>query len=503
MDVPNESSGQRRPHAISTLAARLMRRLRNIGDLERQGRSLDADSTLGDTDSGPKRPNVLRKSSRSARSLSAGILNIQIAHDCLQSGPAQISPKGTGLASQYLSTGVQANLPSPAAPVSRSSSSTMSDAESTSASSSSSDYWPPLEDYGGHYPKLTFENKLDVGEWALPSGMATEAVSHASGQPSPLATFPHFTQLPVELRLKIWRLHLTRPRIVRVSTLDFVKKIHFTTNSLGNRSSNIQWYTTNKLPLLARVSQEARRETLSFYRIHLSAGMARRTFSFGPVYLNPEWDIILLNCSHEGTPMDILLNDIMAYDSRGIGAIHLASYCDPGLWDNTPLPGCADIVASAANLRSYTEVIYAGWSSRVDVFPILRLGQGYLQESIEVSQDKFKSFMRQTQRDNVYWSKSNRLRDRLSKVFGPQLAADLTVQSLYTRSVVTPRSKPAAVSLATERKGAGLIIWDKERAPKEDVSSGGEGCLSPVNGGEEEDEEQEKGGGRFLYFSCN
>ncbi|KXJ93444.1 hypothetical protein Micbo1qcDRAFT_174502 [Microdochium bolleyi] len=488
------------------MAAKLMRRLRNLGELEGERRSLDSDSTLADKDSRPRRPTVLKKSSRTARSLSAGILNIQIVHDCLQSSSTQASPKETRLISQYSNTGVQANLPSPNQTGRRDSSSTVSDAASTSASSSSSDYWPPLEDYNGHYPKLNFDSKIDVGEWTLPSGAPPEVVSHVAGELYPLDTFHLFTQLPVELRLKIWRLHLARPRIVRVSTLDFVKKIHFTPNSLGNQASNIQWYTTNRLPLLARVSQEARRETLNFYRIHLSAGMARRAFSFGPVYLNPEWDIILLNCSHEGTPMDILLNDIMAYDPRGIGAIHLASYCDPGLWDGTPLPGCAEMKTSAANLRSYTEVIYAGWSSRVDVFPILRLGQGYLQESIEVSQDKFKSFMRQSQRSNVYWSKSQRLRDRLVKVLGPALAAELTIQSLYTRTVVTPRSRPAAVSLATEKRGAGLIIWDKERTPKEDATGGGgqSQVVGNGNGGNnEEEEEQEEGGGRFLYFSCN
>ncbi|KAH7033585.1 uncharacterized protein B0I36DRAFT_430773 [Microdochium trichocladiopsis] len=494
MDHQNGTSGKRWPTAISAKASRLVRRIRKLTDFERENRALDSSGSLvddSDKRKHPTRPATLKKSSRAARSLSAGILDIQIVQG--HHGPlsAQTSPKTTGLVSQYSNTGVQANLPSPTSAIRRYSSSTLSDTDSTSASSSSSDYWPPLEDYNGEYPKLNFGNSVDIGEWTLPSGAPPEVVSHAAEDPYPPASFHPFARLPVELRLKIWRLHLMRPRIVRVSTLDFVKKIHFTPNSLDNRASNIQWYSTNRLPLLARVNREARDETLRFYRIHLSAGMMRRAFSFGPVYLNPEWDIILLNCSHEGTPMDVLLNDIMAYDPRGIGAIHLASYCDPALWDNTLLPGCAALSVSAANLRSYTEVIYAGWSSRVDVFPILRLGQGYLQESVEVSEDKFKSFMRQSQR-NVSWGKSKRLRDRLSKVFPENLAASLTIQSLYTRTVVTPRSKPAAVSLATEKRGAGLIIWDKEGSLR-GTGVTGDGGDDATGGIADEDEDEDDG----------
>jgi len=484
-----------------------VRRIRKLADFEGATNSRISETASIDNDSpkskNPIRPATLQKSSRTARSLSAGILNIHIVQAPRSSLLENSPPKIDTVISQYSNTGVQANLPSPALDTRRDSSSTLSDTDSTSSSSSSGDYWPPLGDYDGEYPKLHFDNRVDVGEWTLPSGVPPEVVSHAAGEPYPLTTFHPFATLPLELRLKIWRMHLMRPRIVRISTIDFVKKIHFTPNSLDKLASNIQWYTTNRLPLLARVNHEAREEALRFYRIHLSANMAPRAFTFGPVYLNPEWDIIMLNCSHEGTPMDILLNDLMAYDPRGIGAVHLASYCDPSLWDTTLLPGCTEMSISAANLRSYTEVIYAGFSSRVDVFPILRLGQGYLQESVEVSQGRFKGFMRQAQR-NVSWARSKRLRDRLSIVLPDNLASDLTIQSLYTRTVVSPRSRPAPVSLATEKRGAGLVIWDKENKT-EDTSGDAETDEGGQDGeiGQDSVEDGVLGGGRFLYFSCN
>ncbi|KAI0129992.1 hypothetical protein BJ170DRAFT_296178 [Xylariales sp. AK1849] len=259
-------------------------------------------------------------------------------------------------------------------------------------------------------------------------------------------------------------MHLARPRVVRISTIDFVKKIHFRANSLGNRASNIQWYTTNKLPVLTRVCQEARAETLNFYRVHLSQD--QRTFYFSPVYLNPEWDMVLLNCTHDAFPMDIFLSDVLAYDPKGVGVVHLGSYVDPGKWDCAPLPGCAALDESTKNMESYTQCTYVG-SLKVDVYPILKVGEGYLLESVAVDRSKFVTYMPHVGRyPRLPPDRSLEIEDQLARLLPVELMQRLRMQTLFSRTH-SSRMDASTRSLATNERAAGLVVWNKERDGRE------------------------------------
>jgi hypothetical protein len=373
----------------------------------------------------------------------------------------------------YENKGVQADLSPPPAPQPSVTSNGRAHSSSSSCSNSTSrpqDTLPPLDHYDGVYPTLTFPRSLTLPHWTLDSGKCPEV---SSG--TPLNNFTLFSQLPTELRLKIWRTHLLRPRLVRISTIDFVKKLHFVPNALGNPSSNIQWYTTNRLPVLMRVCHESRDETLRFYRVHLSH--EQRTFYFSPVYLNPEWDVLLLNCTHDAFPMDVFLSDVMAYDPKGVGAVHLGSYLEPSKWDCEPLAGCAELARSARNLMSYTECAYAGTSMKVDVFPILRIGEGYLMESVSMAREKFASFLPRLSR-NLSRERSREIQDQLGKLLPKEVMEGLSMQTLFTRSH-QHRLDPPPRSLATVERAAGLVLWDAE--------------------GDRRGED----GGEFMYFSCS
>lgn len=224
-----------------------------------------------------------------------------------------------------------------------------------------------------------------------------------------------------------------------------------------------------------RVCQESRVETLAFYRVHLSH--EQRTFYFSPVYLNPEWDILLLNCTHDAFPMDVFLSDVLAYDPKGVGTVHLGSYLDPVKWDCSPLPGCAVLEMSTKNLKSYTECSYAGTSMKVDVFPILRIGEGYILESVTMAtRDKFTSYMPRMSR-NLQAERAGELRNQLKKLLTKDVMQDLSMQTLYSR-MHQQRLDPPPRSLSTDERAAGLVIWDSD--------------------------DQRKGQrGRFMYFSCN
>lgn len=161
-----------------------------------------------------------------------------------------------------------------------------------------------------------------------------DGVNHSTQQDS----FTNFSQLPNELRHKIWRISLQRERMVQVcvhplppiSTEDHAKVRY----GVAVRGYNV-------LSKLLRVNREARSEVLAFYRIHIPC-----YFSRGAIYkeinevcaaprrnilfFNPEYDVLelLLRFTDSAAITEFLLN-LHETDPRHVGICKLAILIDP------------------------------------------------------------------------------------------------------------------------------------------------------------------------------
>ncbi|EJT70496.1 hypothetical protein GGTG_11519 [Gaeumannomyces tritici R3-111a-1] len=177
--------------------------------------------------------------------------------------------------------------------------------------------------------------------------------THFRSTPSDTA-FRFFQRLPVELRLIIWLHTLRRSRWV---PLDIVlpedeesrakwpgqvgaasgpshqnkerPPSYTTTNSLGRVISGNDYYFAvhddgSALSPLLRVSKEARKVALDFYRLRLPVHHRLPQAQGRPLYLNPEWDVIFLRWAKFPRLLADVLHDIKAYDVRDVGVVHLA-----------------------------------------------------------------------------------------------------------------------------------------------------------------------------------
>ncbi|CCF40441.1 hypothetical protein CH063_11007 [Colletotrichum higginsianum] len=61
-----------------------------------------------------------------------------------------------------------------------------------------------------------------------------------------------FSDLPYELRSRIWRMHLERPRIVIIRGIVDGSGVEVSGNELGNVACNAHWYCENRSPALFR-----------------------------------------------------------------------------------------------------------------------------------------------------------------------------------------------------------------------------------------------------------
>lgn len=142
--------------------------------------------------------------------------------------------------------------------------------------------------------------------------------------------FTHFTRLPKELRLKIWRCALQRQRIIG---LRLINQRGRTAEEVGENPDAIRngerYFTTvngtQVLSKLLRVSKESREEALLFYRVHLPCSFTGvGTKSHGTFHYNPEWDF--LSISSEWPAQDILINFLYRlktiHDPRHLGLLN-------------------------------------------------------------------------------------------------------------------------------------------------------------------------------------
>ncbi|KAK2040601.1 hypothetical protein LZ31DRAFT_37252 [Colletotrichum somersetense] len=182
-----------------------------------------------------------------------------------------------------------------------------------------------------------------------------------------LDVFSYFPDLPYELRSKIWRLCLERPRVVVIRGVMDTSGVKASGNEFGNVACNAHWYCENRIPALFRVCAEARREALSFFRIHLPMASPdpdahgypqrnQRNPAWDRIYINPDWDLVLYQGASRSLTMPILASDLLAYDPLGEGVAHYGSNDWPkSIWHVDPDPGfgMATLNESFAVLKSF------------------------------------------------------------------------------------------------------------------------------------------------------
>jgi hypothetical protein len=232
---------------------------------------------------------------------------------------------------------------------------------------------------------LTSCNGFDLRTWL--SGATPLFSSQSEGTANDTKrSFNRFLDLPPELRAKIWRICLEKPRIVVIRSLMLDPSPRVVPNELGNPASNTCWYWENRSPTPMRVCREAREEALSFFRIHLpmtTTSMERygsweeekRNPVWDAIYINPEWDLILYDGTRRAMEFPVLVSDLLAYDPRGRGIGHFCSNEWPkSVWAVNPDPGfgMATLAESFANLQTF--VLF---TRQVAGAPG-RLGEGYI-----------------------------------------------------------------------------------------------------------------------------
>ncbi|KAK4448648.1 hypothetical protein QBC34DRAFT_464329 [Podospora aff. communis PSN243] len=141
------------------------------------------------------------------------------------------------------------------------------------------------------------------------------------------AKFELFPLLPTDLRLYIWELSICRSR--RILGLILTHPVFWAATEKNDSGYGLEapkWTRPNSK--LLRVNRESRDVALRFYRVHLPT---RRIFTRNDIttchspilHFNPESDVLLLSHIKKGEVFANLIHDLVAYDPRGVGILHL------------------------------------------------------------------------------------------------------------------------------------------------------------------------------------
>ena len=190
------------------------------------------------------------------------------------------------------------------------------------------------------------EQHVTIPDWNQPGKMRTVPIKlfnnaylkYESVNGLPFASWPQFSSLPTELRIKIWRSTLERYRMIDLVIYPAIQepedfdaasdtRSYTKRNELGRIiSGDGYWlrlgygqHPTVPSPLFA-VNHEAREVALSFYRVRLPLP---HPDGVDILYLNPDYDIIYLQQDWSGPPLSktqhyrlfvAFLHDVKAYD---------------------------------------------------------------------------------------------------------------------------------------------------------------------------------------------
>ncbi|KAK8023901.1 hypothetical protein PG993_011967 [Apiospora rasikravindrae] len=165
---------------------------------------------------------------------------------------------------------------------------------------------------------------------------------NANKYTSSCSSFPQFSQLPLELRLKIWTFCFPTNRFISILITRPVSRLRqqnreakqpqqqlFTAqNHLGNLISGDPYHLTVSqfrpwASSLLSVSREARQAFVAFYRVSVHLTPDEPSL----LRLNPDTDILEIQLAQAYARVDALVaffHDLVASDPRGVGIAHLA-----------------------------------------------------------------------------------------------------------------------------------------------------------------------------------
>ncbi|KAI0007738.1 hypothetical protein F4779DRAFT_619246 [Xylariaceae sp. FL0662B] len=148
-------------------------------------------------------------------------------------------------------------------------------------------------------------------------------------------SFPIFSSLAPELRLKIWQESLCQGRLLTVTlALQREDRVtptappYTTQNKLGNRISGslyeLKLFDHHEDSPLLWTTHESRQAAQQFYRVQIPL---RYGISDRVLYFNPEYDILCVQRDDRDVPGGYFvdfLNDVRAYDPKSVGVLQLA-----------------------------------------------------------------------------------------------------------------------------------------------------------------------------------
>lgn len=142
---------------------------------------------------------------------------------------------------------------------------------------------------------------------------------------NPGLSFHSFSQLPIELRLKIWHdvFSAYPSRLIEIRTDFHFSNIGYTQNPLGNRVSDIAWLCRTPNPAPFSVCREARQEASKYWTLRFDLDTATAGRDGHCVHINPTHDLIYPNLKWAEL-FYIFVDDIVAFDGEGVRCRNLA-----------------------------------------------------------------------------------------------------------------------------------------------------------------------------------